>query len=152
MSGGQAKKPGRVSPNGQWVGVESGRNCGQCKGHWTVISTLTFPVTTPSPCFYQSQMLGAQALGETQRVWGMGICSCPNPPLWLSLSTLSPALSQAEPRDSGGTCRGLRLTTHSQQERQEQKPVGGSKVPHDPGDAAGHSSLILQSKARWDVV
>lgn len=74
------------------------------------------------------------------RFVGLRIRSHPNPLFWFSVSTLLPALPQAEPRDSRGSCRSPRLTTHSQKERQEKEPVGGSKAPHGVGDAAGHHS------------
>ena len=107
------------------------------------ISIPTCPIATPGqslpPCFYQRPNLGGLWLWETDITFEGQGSAFPHLPFG-SLSILYPALPQAEPRDSGGSCRSPQLTTHAQKERQEQEPVGRSKDPHDTGDAAGRQS------------
>lgn len=95
--------------------------------------------TVPSPLLLPEAKSWGLWLWETDITfegWGSAFPHLP----FGSLSTLYPALPQAEPRDSGGSCRSPQLTTHAQKERQEQEPVGRSKDPHDTGDAAGRQS------------
>lgn len=122
----------------------SGGTCGSAsRPRDRITFTLTCPVATPlespHPRFCQRPDLGGPGPGRDPQVlgsWGSASLHLP----FDSPSTLLSALLQAEPRDGGGSCRSPQLTTHSQEERQEQEPVGRSKDPHDAGDAAGHQS------------
>lgn len=140
MTGGWAQKLGRVGPDGWetrvendvwwdlWVRVKATRLCYV----YPDLSCCNI-VRVPLPRF--CQILGAQALGETHKP---GICFPPTSllVLFLSCSLLCPKLSLGT--QEAVTEAPTQLTTHSQKERQEQKPVGRSKDAHDAGDAAGH--------------
>lgn len=140
------QKLGRMGPESQEIRVESRvwwDLWASVKVTDCVTSTPTYPVATPveslHPAAIRGHILGSQVLRDSHKFWGAGTLLSPIS-LFGSLSTLLPALPQAEPRDSGGGSDSPQLTTHSQKKRQEQEPGGRSKDPHDAGNTAGHRS------------